>query len=142
MNDAALVESQRTERAGTEAAPVGDQTELDFLNGGNTPCLGIAGVPGPLIGQGIDCVHFFCGQRLLGRILDHELFSTLFCQTLGRKGVAVSVLDFERLRVFTLIGLQFLIAGKDNGGQALVQLGTFEHRAVNVSDVFHIQAGI
>ena len=71
LDNPALVEGQGAEGAGTEAAPVGNQAEFDLFNGGNTALFGIAGMPGPLVGQLVYRIHFLGGQGLLRGILHH-----------------------------------------------------------------------
>ena len=142
LDDAALVEGQGAEGAGAEAAPVADQAEFYFLNGGDTAGLRIAGVPGPLIGQGVNVVHFLGGQGLLGRILDDVEIAVGLRQPLGGEGVAVAVLNFEGFGVFAAVLFQLVIGRKHQGGQALVQLGGLEHCAVDVGDVPDLHARV
>ena len=136
------MEGQGAEGAGAEAAPVGNQTELDFLNGGDAPCLFIAGVIGTHIGKVVHRVHFRCGQGLLGRVLHHEEIVIRLCQPLGGEGIAVGVLNFEALGVSAPVGLDLGEGGQGDGGQTVVRLPGFEHRAVDVGDVLHVQPGI
>ena len=142
LDDTTLVEGQRAEGAGPEAAPVADQAELDLLNGGHAPQFFIAGVVGSVVGQGIDRVHLFCGQRLLGRILDHVFFAVALCQPLGGEGVAVTVLELEGLGIGPLVLLDLLKRGEQNGWQTLVQRFGLEHCAVDVGDVLNVHSGI
>ena len=72
LDDPPLMEGQGAEGAGTEAAPVGYQTELDLFDGGDAPRLFVAGVVGAHVGKVVYRVHFRRGQGLLGRILHHE----------------------------------------------------------------------
>ena len=142
LHNAPLVEGQGAERAGAKAAPVGNQAEFDFLNGGDAARFGIAGVPGALVGKVVYRVHLLRGQGLLGRVLHHIFPAIGFCQPLGGEGVAVAVLDFEGLRVLSFVGFQFRERGQNDGGQAFVQFGCPEHGAINVGDVPDVHAGI
>ena len=120
LNDAALVEGQGAERAGTKAAPVADQAEFYLLNGGNAAQFFVAGVIGPAIGQGVHRVHFRHGQGLLGRVLNHKFLSIGLGQPLGGKGITVAVLGFEGLGIEPLVFLDFLKGRQQDGGQTLV----------------------
>ena len=142
LDDPPLMEGQGAEGAGAEAPPVGNQTELDFLNGGDTPRLFIAGVIGTHVGKVVYRVHFRCGQGLLGRVLHHEEIVVGLRQPLGGEGVAVGVLDFEALGVSAPVGLDLGKGGQGDGGQTVVRRFGFEHRAVDVGDVLHVQPGI
>ena len=136
------MEGQGAEGAGAEAAPVGHQAEPDLFDGGDAPCLFIAGVIGTHVGKVIHRVHFRCGQGLLGRILHHEEIVVRLRQPLGGEGVAVGVLDLEALGVFAPVGLDLGEGGQGDGGETVVRLLGFEHRAVDVGDVLHVQPGI
>ena len=142
LDDPPLMEGQGAEGAGAEAPPVGHQTELDFLNGGDAPRLFIAGVIGTHVGKVVYRVHFRCGQGLLGRILHHEEIVVRLRQPLGDEGVAVGVLDFEALGVSAPVGLDLGKGGQGDSGQTVVRRFGFEHRAVDVGDVLHVQPGI
>ena len=142
LDDPPLMEGQGAEGAGAEAPPVGNQTELDFLNGGDTPRLFVAGVIGTHVGKVVYRVHFRCGQGLLGRILHHEEIVVGLRQPLGGEGVAVGVLDFEALGVSAPVGLDLGKGGQCDSGQTVVRRFGFEHRAVDVGDVLHVQPGI
>ena len=142
LDDPPLVEGQGAEGAGPEAAPVAHQAKLHFLNGGHAPGLFVAGVVGAAVGKIVNRVHFRRGQGLLGRVLHHKFFSVLLRQPLGGEGVAVAVLNFEGLGVAALIFLHFLKGGQQDGGEALIQLGGFENRAVDVGDVLYVHAGV
>ena len=142
LDDPPLMEGQGAEGAGTEAPPVGNQTELDFLNGGDAPRLFIAGMIGAHVGKVIHRVHFGRGQGLLGRILHHEEIVVGLRQPLGGEGVAVGVLDFEALGVSAPVGLDLGKGGQGDSGQTVVRRFGFEHRAIDVGDVLHVQPGI
>ena len=142
LDDPALVEGQGAEGAGPEAAPVGDQTEFDFLDGRHTSGLFVAGVVGAHVGKIVDRVHFFGGQRLLGWILNHIAIAIGLCQAFGGEGITVAVLDLKGLGVAAPVGLHFLKRGQHNGGQAVVQLRSFEHGAVDVGDVLGLHPGV
>ena len=136
------MEGQRAEGTGTETAPVADQTELNLFNGGDAAGLLIAGMVGAAVGEGVDIVHFLGGQGLLGRVLNHIQVTEGLGKPFGGEGIAVAILNFEGLGIFPLVLLQLLIAGKYDGGQALVQFLHAEHGAVDVGDVPDIHAGI
>ena len=140
LDDSSLVEGQGTEGAGTEAAPIGNQAELHFLNGRHTTCLGITGMPGPHIGQVVDCIHFLGGQRLLRGILHHIFLAVGLSQPLGGEGVAVAVLNLKGFRILSLVGLYLLKGGQDDGGQAFIQRFGAERGAVDVGNVFCLHA--
>ena len=142
LDDTALVEGQGAEGAGAEAAPVGYQTEFDFLNGGDAPRLFIAGVIGTHVGKVVHRIHFGCGQGLLGRVLHHIFLPVGLGQPLGGERITVAVLDFEGLGVGALAFLQLLVAGQNNRGQAFVQLPALKDRAVDIGDVLHVHTGV
>ena len=142
LDDPPLMEGQGAEGAGAEAAPVGHQAEPDLFNGGDAPCLFIAGMIGAHVGKVIHRVHFGRGQGLLGRILHHEVIVVRLRQPLGGEGVAVGVLDLEALGVFAPVGFDLGEGGQGDGGETVVRLLGFEHRAVDVGDVLHVQPGI
>ena len=142
LDNSSLVEGQGAEGASAEAAPVAHQAEFYLLDSGDTPQLFVAGVIGAAIGQIVYRIHFLHAQGLLRGILHHIFLAVGLCQPLGGKGVTVAVLHLERLGVGTFVLLQFLKGGQHQRGQAVVQLDGFEHRAVNISDVLHVHAGI
>ena len=142
LDDPPLMEGQGAEGAGAEAAPVGHQTELDLFNGRNAPCLFVAGVVGAHVGKVVYRVHFRSGQGLLGRVLHHEEIVVRLRQPFSGEGVAVGVLDFEAFGVSAPVGLDLGEGGQGDGGQTVVRLFGFEHRAVNIGDVLHVQPGI
>ena len=142
MDDASLMEGQGAERAGTKTAPIADKAEFYLFNGGHSAGLCIAGMPGAHIGQGVHSIHFLSSQRLLGRILYHKALAVGFCQTLGRKGIAVAVLQLKALGVAALVCFDLLKGRQDDGGQTFVQLLRTKHGAVNIGDMAHIHAGV
>ena len=135
------MEGQCAEGTGTEAATVTDQTELHLFNGRHAACLGIAGMPGPLIGQLVDRIHFFRGQRLLRGILHHKFLAVGLCQPLGSEGIAVSVLDLEGFGILFPVSLYFLKGGQHNGRQAMVMLKGVDSNFAQLTDIKNILIG-
>ena len=142
LDNSSLVEGQGAEGASAEAAPVAHQAEFYLFNGRNASQLFVAGVIGAAIGQVVHRIHFLHGQGLLRGILHHIFLAVGLCQPLGGEGVAVAVLGFEGFCVGTFILLQFLKGGEHQGGQTVVQMGSLEHRAVDIGDILYVHAGV
>ena len=102
LNDSALMERQRAEIAGAEAAAAGGQAELNLGNRGHAAQRFVARVIRAAVGKIVDFVHLLLGKRLLRRILDDEfVIGVRLQQPLCRKRVGVLVLQIEALGIFS-----------------------------------------
>ena len=142
LNDPPLMEGKGAEGAGTKTAPVADQTEFDFLNGGNASGLSVAGMPGAAVGECVYRIHLLLRQRLLRRVLYHKFLPVGLDQPFGGERIAVAILGSEAFGIKPLVVLDFFISGQSDGGNAVIGGSSFENSAVNVGDVFDIHAGI
>ena len=137
------MEGQGAEGAGAEAAPVGNQTEPDLLNGGDTPRFFVAGMVIPAVGQVVGPVHLLLGQWLLGRILDHIFPRAIgFGQTPGGEGVRIAVLNLKALGVPPGVFLQLPVVRQDYGGQAVIYGFRPVNGAVHIGDIRNMEAAV
>ena len=139
-----MVEGQVEEGAAAKAAPVGGQTELDLLNGGDAASLFVGGMVCPHIGQGVNVVHLLGGQRLLGWVLDHPapLFFIRLHQALGNEGVGIAVLLVKTLGVGSAVGAQSLIGRQRQGVVDALQAPGLVDGAPDIGDIGDVQAAV
>ena len=142
LDDPPLVEGEGAEGAGSEAAPVGHQAELHFLDGGDAPGFPVAGMVIPAVGEVINPIHFRLGQGLLGWILHHKFPPIGLSQPSGCKGVRIAVLDTKAFGILPGAFPERFEVRQDQGGQAVVQGPGPVNSAVDVGHVLNGKAAV
>ena len=143
LDNAALVEGQRTEIAVPVAAAVGGETETDLPQGGHAAGRIIHGMPGAHVGEGIDIVHFPYREGF-GRGILHDkcLPAVGLIETLCLKRIGIGVLQGKALCIgalslFVRPAHKFVIRQTD-GVEDILLIPCLVHSAVNIGDVAHI----
>ena len=143
LNNAALMEGQRTEAAGSKAATVADQAEFDFPDSRNTAICFVTRMVISHVRKRIDLIHLFLGQWLGRRILNHEFFSVIrLNQSLSKHRIGIAVLDKEALCINPFIVFQLLVVRQHLIIIYNIQISGFKHSSVNKCDIFDINSAV
>ena len=142
LDDAALMERQRAERAAAEAAAVRDEAELHLGDGGHAARLAVGRVIGVLIRQSVDVVHLLRGKRRLRRVLHHELAAVRLDEAPGGKRIGVAVLNGEALGVAAAVGAQLVIGRQRDGVHHAGAVARAVGRAVHEGDIVDVQPAV
>ena len=143
LNNAALMEGQRTEAAGSKAATVADQAEFDFPNSRNTAICFVTRMVISHVRKRIDLIHLFLGQRLGRRILNHEFLAVIrLHQSFSKNRIGIAVLDKEALCVNPFIVFQLLVVRQHLIIIYNIQISCFKHGSVNKCDIFDINSAV
>ena len=142
LNDPPLMHGKRTEIALAEAAPVGGEAQLDLAQCRDAAVLPVHGMVIPHIGKVINIVHFQLGKRLGRGILYHKEGPVIaFIDSLRRKGIGVSVLYGEALRITLRTRLDFFKVRQTDGIVNAVLLPGLVHRSLDPADIGYGNAG-
>ena len=143
LDDPPLMEGQGTKAAGSKAAAVTDQAELDLPDSRNTTCRLIGRMVGSHIGKIIDIIHFLLTQWFCRWILYHIDMSLIrLYQTFPGKRICVAVLDKKALCILLFVLLKLRKIRKQLIIVDRVQIFGPVHGSINKRNVFDVDSAV